>query len=290
MSDFYNQNQYVLEKMKSCFDENKVTYFLNQNIRLSPGMTIEIRTTGRYQCSSCGKILKKTYSGFCYVCLTQKAMADTCIMSPHRCHYLQGTCREPGWGENFCFKPHFVYLSYTDKFKVGLTRQGQIPYRWIDQGATCAAALAKVTSRYQAGVIEKSMTQILSDKSHWQKMLKSGNQKPTQEEFLSKWQEVQGWLKENLKQHPDLIVQTVPHLGLSQHVEIFDHPEVVELHYPFLTDSDMGFMEKIKSVSLEKSPVISGKILGIKGQYLIFQDGVFNVRSHEGTIVDLRLY
>lgn len=253
-------------------------------------MTIEIRSTARYQCSSCGKILKKSYSGFCYVCLTQKAMADTCIMSPHRCHYLEGTCREPGWGENFCFKAHFVYLSYTDKFKVGLTRQGQIPYRWIDQGATCAAALAKVTSRYQAGVIEKFMTQILSDKSHWQKMLKSGNQKPAQEEFLSKWHEVQVWLKENLKQHPDLIVQTAPHLSLSRHVEIFDHPEVLELYYPFLIDGDMGFMEKIKSISLEKSPVISGKILGIKGQYLIFQDGVFNVRSHEGTIVDLRLY
>ena len=44
---------------------------------------------------------------------------------------------------------------------------------------------------------------------------------------------------------------------------------------------------KIKSLKLEKNNLISGKLSGIKGQYLIFDSGeVFNVRSHEGYIVD----
>ncbi len=59
-----------------------------------------------------------------------------CIMKPETCHYEQGTCREPQWGEENCMVDHFVYLSNTSSLKVGITRHTQIPTRWIDQGAT----------------------------------------------------------------------------------------------------------------------------------------------------------
>ena len=40
--------------------------------------------------------------------------------------------------------------------------------------------------------------------------------------------------------------------------------------------------EKVKSLKLDKVKVIESKLVGIKGQYLIFEDGVMNVRSQSG--------
>ena len=40
-------------------------------------------------------------------------------------------------------QPHTVYLAYTGDVKVGVTRNTQIPTRWIDQGATFALPIAK---------------------------------------------------------------------------------------------------------------------------------------------------
>jgi hypothetical protein len=46
---------------------------------------------------------------------------------------------------------------------------------------------------------------------------------------------------------------------------------------------------KVTSLNLEKTPNFSGKVVGIKGQYLIFEDGtVFNVRTYEGFVVKLK--
>jgi hypothetical protein len=46
---------------------------------------------------------------------------------------------------------------------------------------------------------------------------------------------------------------------------------------------------KVASLNLEKTPNFKGKVVGIKGQYLIFEDGtVFNVRTYEGYVVNLK--
>ena len=66
----------------------------------------------------------------------------------------------------------------------------------------------------------------------------------------------------------------------------------------FKTDSEIvnfnyfreGQIESVKSASLKKSDTIEGKLIGIKGQYLIFEDStVFNVRSNEGYTVDITI-
>ena len=66
------------------------------------------------------------------------------------------------------------------------------------------------------------------------------------------------------------------------------HPEkedLYDLHFPVLE-----YPKKVNSLNLEKTPNYSGKLTGIKGQYLIFEDGtVFNVRTYEGYIVDINL-
>jgi hypothetical protein len=67
-----------------------------------------------------------------------------CILKPEQCHYEAGTCREPEWGLAQCFKPHYVYLANSSGIKVGITRESQIPIRWIDQGAVQALPIMKV--------------------------------------------------------------------------------------------------------------------------------------------------
>ena len=50
------------------------------------------------------------------------------------------------------------------------------------------------------------------------------------------------------------------------------------------------YPEKIKSISLGKQNLIEEKLVGIKGQYLIFDsDYVFNVRRHSGFLVNLSI-
>jgi hypothetical protein len=55
------------------------------------------------------------------------------------------------------------------------------------------------------------------------------------------------------------------------------------MHFPVLE-----YPKKINSLSLDKTPHFQGKLTGIKGQYLLFEDGtVFNIRSSEGYVVKI---
>ena len=51
-----------------------------------------------------------------------------------------------------------------------------------------------------------------------------------------------------------------------------------------------NYPTKINSLNLEKTPFFTGKLNGIKGQYLLFEDGtVFNIRSNEGIVVKMEV-
>ena len=57
----------------------------------------------------------------------------------------------------------------------------------------------------------------------------------------------------------------------------------MSITYPVLQ-----YPQAVKSFNLIKTPFYEGVLKGIKGQYLIFEDGhAFNVRSHEGYEVQL---
>ena len=45
--------------------------------------------------------------------------------------------------------------------------------------------------------------------------------------------------------------------------------------------------EKVKSFNLDKDPTAGGILQGIKGQYLIFDDGVINLRKYSGYKVEI---
>ena len=170
-----------LAKMQAELDR-LVQYFLPLDDHREPlnsllGKPIRLEYLGDIHCTHCGRRSKKSFSqGYCYPCFTKLPQCDTCIMSPEKCHYDQGTCRDPSWGEQYCFTDHYVYLANSSGVKVGITRGSQVPTRWIDQGATQAMPIFRVKSRYQAGLIEDCLREHIADRTHWQKMLKGNSE------------------------------------------------------------------------------------------------------------------
>ena len=240
-----------------------------QLIDLNPliGKSIKLTYTGKIACIHCNKVIKKSFNqGYCYPCFISLAQCDMCIMKPETCHYEAGTCREPAWGEEFCFKPHIVYLANSSGIKVGITRQTQIPTRWIDQGAVQALPVFKVQSRYISGLIEIVIAKHVSDKTSWQKMLKS---KAEPIDLITKRDELLSVCKIEL----DEIIQR---FGF-QAVEVLSGEPVVDIQFP--VDS---YPLKVKSFNLDKNPEVSGVLHGIKGQYLLLDTGVINIRKYTG--------
>jgi hypothetical protein len=241
----------------------------DQFVALNPllGKSIKLTYTGKIACIHCNKAIKKSFNqGYCYPCFISLAQCDMCIMKPETCHYAAGTCREPTWGEAFCFKPHIVYLANSSGIKVGITRQTQIPTRWIDQGAVQALPIFKVQSRYISGLIEIIIAKHVSDKTSWQQMLKS---KAEPVDLVTKRDELVAMCSAELSE----ITQRFE----PQAVEFLVDEAVVDIHFP--VDS---YPVKVKSFNLDKNPEVSGVLHGIKGQYLLLDTGVINIRKYTG--------
>jgi hypothetical protein len=168
----------TLAKLKTELNQ-PVNYTLplgQEQIALNPllGKTVKLHYQGQIFCVHCGNKTKKSFNqGYCYPCFIKLAQCDMCIMKPETCHFDKGTCREPAWATDFCFQPHFVYLANSSALKVGITRQNQMPTRWIDQGATQALPILQAGSRYISGLAEVAIAQHVSDKTSWQQMLKN---------------------------------------------------------------------------------------------------------------------
>jgi hypothetical protein len=234
---------------------------LNQAI----GQSISLEHIGDIHCVHCGRRSKKSFSqGYCYPCFTKLPQCDTCIMSPERCHFHHGTCRDPAWGEKYCFTDHFVYLANSSGVKVGITRGTQLPTRWIDQGATQGLPIFRVQTRYQAGLIEDCIREFVTDKTSWQKMLK-GNAEPV--DLATIRDELFARAEPGL----ELLEQE---FGLQALQRLYDET-ITEINFP--VDE---FPLKVKSFNLDKQPLVEGVLKGIKGQYLILDTGVINIRKY----------
>ncbi len=261
-----------IQKMRSRLgyqdEPNKVEYFLpvgSQEVAMNPylGNTLKLEYLGEINCLNCGNKTKKSFSqGFCFPCMRKLARCDMCIMKPETCHFEQGTCREPDWAERNCFVPHYVYLSNTSGLKVGITRHTQIPTRWVDQGATQATIMFKVNTRQQSGFVEMAFKDLIADKTNWRTMLKE-NQPPRN--LINEANELKNKLKEKMAS----VISNFSENDIEDQQE-----DVVEIDYPVLE-----FPSKIKSHNFDKNPVVEGTLMGIKGQYLIFDTGVINMRK-----------
>ncbi len=191
-------------------------------------------------------------------------------MQPETCRAHEGISRDMAWSKNHCLTDHIVYLALTSTTKVGVTRESQIPTRWIDQGAWKAIRLARTPNRYIAGLIEVALKSLFTDKTNWQKMLKD-----IRADDIDLIQEKdKAW---------EFCMQAGPKVSDFSSYFI-DEDDVTEIHYPV-----EKYPDQIKSINFEKSDIIESRLIGIRGQYLIFSDNrVFNVRRHSGYKVSLQ--
>jgi len=259
----------IISKMRIDY-ERPVQYTFVVSDNLIPlnaylNRTICLKWTGKVQCF-CGKTLSEFYrQNFCYQCFWNAPQASPSIFKPELCTADLGVEeRDFAWEQQFQIAPHYIYLANSSGLKVGITRKTQKITRWMDQGASQAILLAEAPNRRLSGLIEVELKKILSDKTQWRKML-SGVP-----------------MALDLKKEKEKYLSAIPK-DLQQY--IIDDDSVTEISYPVIR-----YPFKIpnkNSLSFQKDSVVEGKLMGIKGQYLILDnDRVFNVRKHEGYIID----
>ena len=260
-----------VRKMKTAL-EAPVQYWLplgDEEIGLNAflGKTLRLQYEGQINCVHCDRKTNKSFNqGYCYPCFKRLAQCDSCIVSPEKCHFDAGTCREPEWGEENCMIDHFVYLANTSGIKVGITRHSQIPTRWMDQGAVQAKPVFRVSSRLQSGLVETMFSAHIADKTNWRAMLKGdpeeANLEAVRQQLLSDCS-------------AELDALQAEH-GLTA-IQVLDDESETRITYPV-----MEYPTKVTSFNLDKNPLVEGTLTGIKGQYLIFDTGVINMRKYGG--------
>jgi hypothetical protein len=215
---------------------------------------------------NCGKKKKIFRQGFCYDCFFSSPAVGDWIMKPElSTAHLGIQDRDLAYEERVQLQPHIVYLALSSEVKVGVTRKTQVPTRWIDQGAEKAISIVEVPNRYLAGITEVALKSHFADKTNWRKMLTNDI---VFTDLIKEREKLQSLLPNEVQEYFHL-----------------EKNDLYEMNYPVLE-----YPSKIGSLSLDKTPNYSGKLTGIKGQYLIFEDGtVFNIRSNEGYIVRIEV-
>ena len=255
-----------IAKMKTAF-EVPVRYALPIGSESFPvneriGRTLALRFEGDIHCLECGRSIKKTFQqGYCYPCYRRLACCDVCIVKPELCHYAKGTCREPEWGETHCLIPHSVYLANSSGIKVGITRGLDPMTRWIDQGASEALVIRRTPDRLRAGKVEVAFKEFVDDRTNWRAMLKGP---PEPVDLCSERDRLFALLREKEPQ------RELPGEPVAD-------AEPVAIQFPVLE-----YPAKVVSHDLERKPLLEGTLLGVKGQYLIFDTAVINVRKYGG--------
>ena len=236
--------------------------FLNMNQLL--GKSIEI-TFEKYECLNCHLNKQIFRQGFCKSCFFETPNAGDWIMRPELSKaHLGIEDRDLAYEKQVQLKPHIVYLANSSNVKVGVTRKQQVPTRWIDQGAHEAIEIVEVPNRYLAGITEVALKEFVADKTNWRKMLKND----IEDENLVAWR--------------NKLSQYIPDEAKEYYIE---NNTETQLNFPV-----NKYPEKPKSLNLVKEQSYTGTLVGIKGQYLIFEDQtVFNVRANEGLVVNLNI-
>lgn len=244
-----------------------------QEFPLNPliGRSIRLVYQGEIHCQHCGRATRKSFSqGYCYPCFKKLPQCDSCIVSPEKCHFDAGTCRDAEWGQRNCMTEHVVYLANSSGLKVGITRATQVPTRWIDQGAIQALPIFRVDSRYRSGLVEILYKNYVADRTNWRAMLKGQVEKldlVAERERLFK--ACEEGIIELQRRYGEAAVQPVT------------EAESIELCYPVTQ-----YPSKVSSLNFDKQAVVEGVLQGIKGQYLILDTGVINIRKFGAYQVD----
>jgi len=255
----------TLDKMPAWLDaDNQAHYLLKADedfiqVERLLGRQITIQFLNERYCQNCGNQFKQLYRmGFCQNCFFTAPQAGESIIRPELSRAHEGIeDRDLEFEKSYQLQPHLVYLANSGDLKVGVTREAQRPVRWIDQGASEAIVFAETENRYLAGQIEVAMKSFIGDKTPWQRMLK--NEIPEIDLAAEKHR-----LRENLQ---------------GELAQYYSEDDTIQaIHFPV-----QEYPTKVKSLNLDKEPILSAKLTGIRGQYLLFEGGrVFNVRANAG--------
>ncbi len=246
--------------------QNPIEYFLNLDKNSFPlnshiGGTLSLKWTGTITCIECGRKTRKSYDqGYCFPCSRDLPENAMCSVRPELCQHEKGNEADREFWRTHCNIDHFVYLSLTSGVKVGITRHYNIPNRWIDQGALKGLIIARVPERILSGQIEVAIAKEFADKTNWRKMLKG---EVEEVDLLNYRDKAHVLFPSELKKYA--VADT----------------QVEELIYPV-----ESVPEKIVSHNLDKKPEFTDRLTGIKGQYLIFENRVINLRKYAGYHVE----
>lgn len=237
--DFLHINQLIGQEMEICYIAN--------------------------ECKSCRLDKPIFRMGFCKNCFFTAPEANPNIIKPELSQaHLGIETRDLVWEKEFELQPHIVYLAESGSIKVGVTREKQIPFRWIDQGADQAIVLAKTENRYEAGMIEVALKEYYADKTNWRQMLTA---KADQFDLIEEKIKAKNFIPTDFQKF------------------YVEEGEVYDFEFPVKT-----YLPKVKSVKLSLNKPFCGKLMGIKGQYLIFENQeVINVRGNEGKVVTIKI-
>lgn len=258
----------VLNKMRSEISDS-VTYFLDMNNEflisdsiLNKHLTIDFKG---YSCLSCSSDQEIFRQGHCKKCFFESPSTAEWIIRPELSKaHLGIQDRDLDYERKIQLQPHSVYLSFTSDVKVGVTRKSQVPTRWIDQGAIEAIEIAELPNRYLAGICEIELKKYFKDKTNWRTMLTTNK---SNVDLSIKKNECYSILPEEAKNY------------------FLSKSKTLKINYPISNE-----IITPKSLNIKKTKTFSGKLIGIKGQYLIFEDStVFNVRSNEGLVVGIKI-
>lgn len=261
--------------------DNMVDYTLiNEPLNQYLGKKIKLEYQDQINCIECGRKTNKSFNqGYCFPCVQRLAECDVCIIKPELCHYDAGTCREPDFGDAHCNITHSLYISLTSSLKIGVTRQYHEHTRWVDQGAISALRLISLKRRYHAGLLEVELAKDMPDKTNWRRMLKN---------------EVD---EVNLIQEKSILLEKIKSIirtssfpddlsYVTDDAEILgdSNSAVQTMRYPVLE-----YPSKLISFNLDKDPLVEGTLMGIKGQYLLLDTGVINLRKYAGYLMQLSI-
>lgn len=231
------------------------------------GKDIEMRFTGGIHCVVTGEKITKVYGeGMSYKAFMESPQASESIVHPELSQAHLGIgLRDLDWEIEHHVKPHTVYLARTSGTKVGVTRSIQKYHRWMDQGATEALVFAETPYRQAAGLIEVALKPKISDKTNFRQLITN--------------------TVSDTRDLKDLALELKQFVPADLREFVVEPGEIQHINYPV-----MQYPLKANTIKLEKVKEVKAKLLGIRGQYLLFDGNrALNLRAHSGYEVQLKL-
>jgi len=266
------KHKIILSKMTT--EYGKPVRYQLQQLALSEyiGQKISLRYLNKINCVQCGRVTQQSFQqGHCYPCMQRLQECNMCLLHPERCLVETGSCPENDWAHAQCHAPQIIYLANSSGLKVGVTRDKNVPSRWIDQGAIQALPIISANNRYQAGLIEVAFKSFVADKTNWRAMLKN------EVSLLDLCHE-----RDILMEQASSALAEIMQRYSGQIARLDEKP--LEIFYPVAQ-----YPQKICSLSLDKTAEVSGILQGIKGQYIILDTGVMNIRKFGAYNVELEI-